>query len=225
MRALRYARIFLGLVCLAGPVSAQVFYKSPVIPAPILSAPDPEFDPQLSGATLAEQKALLVWSLRQGLLLGALQCHSQYPTLLTTSNYNALLSNHAAELAAAFRTLAAYFMRTINPAKDAQAALDQFATRTTSAYSTVTNQPGFCNTAGQIGRAALVVPRGQLAAFAMTRLGALRASLKAGGEAQFDILQPDAPMPVAPLPSMARRCWSKKGVYNARKCGELGQAN
>mgnify|MGYP000084182654 CR=1 FL=1 len=66
---------------------------------------------------------------------------------------------------------------------------------------------------------------GQLAAFAMTQLGALRASLKAEGEAQFDILQPDAPMPVAPLPSMARRCWSKKGVYNARKCGELGQAN
>lgn len=225
MRALRYARIYVGLMGLAGPASAQVFYKPPVIPAPVLSAPDPAFDPPLAGATLAEQKAQLVWSLRQGLLLGALQCHSQYPTLLTTSNYNALLSNHAAELAAAMRSLNGYFTRNYPSTKAAQAALDQFATRTTSVYSTVAAQPAFCDTAARIGRAALAVPRGQLAGFAMARLGTLRASLTAGGEQQFDILQPDAPLPHAPLPSLAPRCWSKKGVYNPAKCGEPGPGN
>ena len=227
MRVVRTAQFAVALGMLGGrlpPLQAEVFYKPPAIPAPVLSAPDPAFDPVMPRATPAEQKALLVWSLRQALLLGALQCHSQYPTLLTTSNYNALLSNHAAELTGAFRTLSGYFTRTLRQPKAAQDALDQFATRTTSVYSTVQSQAAFCYMAGQVGRESLAVPRGQLAGFAMTRLGALRASLKAGGEAQFDVLQPDARLPMRPLPSMAAGCWSKKGVYNARKCGEPGLA-
>ncbi len=227
MRIVRRAQFAVAFGLLGGgapPLQAAVFYKPPVISAPVLTAPDPAFDPLLPGATAVEQRAVLVWSLRQALLLGALQCHSQYPTLLATGNYNALLSNHAAELTGAFRTLSGYFTRTLRQPKAAQDALDQFATRTTSVYSTVQGQAAFCYMAGQVGRQSLAVPRGQLAGFAMTQLGALRASLKAGGEAQFDVLQPDARLPVRPLPSMAARCWSKQGIYNARKCGEPGLA-
>ena len=202
----------------AVPAAGEVFYKPPHIPPRPMTALEPGLGDSLSGATDAEQRAALVWSLRQGMLLGALQCHSQYPTLLTTANYNALLTNHAQELAGAYKAISGYFRRTEKGAMAAQRALDTYTTRSTTLYSTVRSQPNFCYTAGWIGRKALYVPRGGLAQLAMAHLGELRDSLKGGRDQQFLIPIVHNDIPVAGLPSLDKRCWSKKGEFNVRKC-------
>ena len=201
------------------PVSAQVFYAPPAIVAPPLTGLDPAFDLDMPGATRAEEQAALVWSLRQGLLLGALQCHSQYPALLTTDHYNALLTNHRQELAAAFQALNGYFRRTVKGMKPAQAALDQFVTRMTTRYSTVQSQPSFCHSAGMMGRRALFTPRGQLATLAWAHLAELRASLKVGQDQALKLMGAAGLVPTLSIPSMHKRCWSKKGFYKPQKCG------
>lgn len=205
-------------VQMAVPVSAQVFYEAPPLAARQLLTPDPLFDPDLPGANPAEQQAVLVWSLWQSLLLGALQCHTQYPTLLATGNYNALLTNHQEELGAAFKTLSGYFKRTQKNPKAAQSALDQFATRTTTAYSTVRGQQAFCHTAGWVGRRALFTPRGKLLSLAQDHLAELRQSLSAPGEQQFRFAPVANWLTLAPLPPMDPRCWDKKGRLNPKKC-------
>lgn len=207
-----------ALALVAAPAMAQVFYAPPPVPARPMTALDPSFDPLMPGATPAEQKAALVWSLRQGLLLGALQCHAQHPTLLATSNYNALLTNHASELGAAFSTISAYFKRTNKGAKAAQDALDRFATRLTTGYSTVQGQQSFCHTAGWIGRRALFTPRGMLGQFVSEHLAELRDSMKAGGEQQFRIARVQTGIPLHPIPSLAPKCWTKKNQFNTKKC-------
>ena len=100
MNMLRNALASLGLcgaLLLAAPASAQVFYEAPRLSPRLTTTLDPAFDPDLPGASAAEKQAVLVWSLRQALLLGALQRHTQYPTLLATSNYNALLTDNSAD--------------------------------------------------------------------------------------------------------------------------------
>ncbi len=220
-KTLRKAGVLLGMCVaaqLAVPSSAQVFYEPPrLTPRPTLAL-DPTFDPDLPGASTSEKQAVLVWSLRQGLLLGALQCHTQYPTLLSTSNYNALLTNHQGELASAFRVLTDYFKRTHKDAKAAQTALDQFATRTTTVYSTVRGQQAFCHTAGWVGRRALFTPRGQLSGLASDHLSELRQSLTAPGEQQFRFAPVANWLTLPPRPSMEARCWDKKGRFNIKKC-------
>jgi hypothetical protein len=207
------------LITGAAPATAEVFYKPPAIPARLLAEPDPSFDPDLPGATDKEKQAQLVWSLRQGLLLGALQCHTQYPTLLTTSNYNALLTNHAKELAGTLTALNGYFKRVLKQPKAAQVAFDQFATRTTTVYSTVGGQKAFCHTVGSIGRRALFTPKGMLGQFAKEHLGQLRASLNGGQEQQFRIPLVHREVPIEALPPLDNRCWTKKNAFNTKKCG------
>ncbi|MEY3658855.1 MAG: hypothetical protein RL425_1616 [Pseudomonadota bacterium] len=217
----RIALASLGLCAalhMAAPASAQVFYEAPrLTPRPITTL-DPAFDPDLPGASPAEKQAVLVWSLRQALLLGALQCHTQYPTLLATSNYNALLTNHQGELASAFKAITDYFKRTQKDAKAAQIALDRFATRTTTVYSTVRGQQAFCNTAGWVGRRAVFSPRGSLSALASAHLGELRQSLTAPGEQKFRFTPIHGLLSLPALPSMNPRCWDKKNRFNAKKC-------
>lgn len=203
----------------AAPLSAQVFYAPPPVPAQLMTTLDPAFDPAMPGATPAEERAVLVWSLRQGLLLGALQCHTQHPTLLTTSHYNTLLTNHAAELSSAFNTISGYFKRTQKGAKAAQDALDRFATRMTTSYSTVQGQQSFCHTAGWVGRRAIFAPRGLLSQVAIEHLGALRNSLKGAGEQQFRIPRVHVGLPITPLPSLDPKCWTKRNTFNEKKCG------
>lgn len=223
MRISRSVSMSLGAALLlqaAAPAAAEVFYKPPEIPARVLTGPDPDFDPALPGATPAEQQALLVWSLRQGLLLGALQCHTQYPTLLTTANYNALLTNHAKELGGALKALTGYFKRTVKGVKQSQIAFDQFATRTTTSYSTVRGQQAFCYTAGWLGRRALFTPKGGLGQLASDHLAELRESIKGGREQQFRMPIVHDEVPIAALPSLDARCWTKKDAFNFKKCGE-----
>lgn len=199
------------------PASAQVFYKPPSFTAKPVTALDPGFDPHMPGATPAEQKAVLTWSLRQALLLGALQCHTQYPTLLATGNYNALLTNHGEELGKAFSTIGGYFKRTKKAPKAAQSALDAFATKMTTSYSTVRGQLGFCHTTGWVGRRALFTPRGQLHTLATEHLGELREALKPSIEQQFRGVNVGAWLYSRRLPSMADGCW-KKNKYDPKKC-------
>ncbi|MFM7027922.1 MAG: hypothetical protein ACKOXK_04505 [Chakrabartia sp.] len=223
MRVAQTLSLFLSaalLVQASAPVAAEVFYKPPEIPARPMTAPEPGFDEDLPEATETEQRAALVWSLRQGLLLGALQCHVQYPTLLTTTNYNALLTNHSKELMGAYKALSGYFRRTVKGAVAAQDALDRYATRSTTVYSTVRGQQTFCYTAGWLGRKALSTPRGGLAELAMAHLGELRDSLKGGRDQQFYFPIVHDEVPVVGLPPLDKKCWTKKDEFNFRKCPE-----
>ena len=205
------------LTGMAVPAAAQVFYKPPEFVAKPMTSLEPGFDPVMPGATPAEQSAVLTWSLRQALLLGALQCHTQFPTLLATPNYNALLTNHGEELAKAFTTISGYFKRTKKAPKAAQAALDGFATKMTTGYSTVRGQNGFCHTAGWVGRRALFTPRGRLSTLAVEHLAELRAALKPSIEQQFRAPNIGSWLATKPLPSFDEKCW-KKNMYNAKKC-------
>jgi len=221
MNMLRNARASLGL-CLAlhmaAPASAQVFYEAPSLTPRPTTTLDPAFDPDLPGASATEKQAVLVWSLRQALLLGALQCHTQYPTLLATSNYNAVLTNHQGELASAFKAITDYFKRTQKNPKAAQTALDRFATRTTTVYSTVRGQQAFCNTAGWVGRRAVFTPRGSLSVLASEHLAELRQSLTAPGEQRFRFAPTSSTLTPPALPSMDGRCGDKKDRFNLKKC-------
>lgn len=201
------------------PAAAQVFYEAPRLSPRLTTTLDPAFDPDLPGASAAEKQAVLVWSLRQALLLGALQCHTQYPTLLATSNYNALLTNHQGELASAFKAITYYFKRTHKNPKAAQTALDRFATRTTTVYSTVRGQQAFCNTAGWVGRRAVFTPRGSLSVLASEHLAELRQSLTAAGEQRFRFAPTSSMLTPPAVPSMSPRCWDKKDRFNSKKCG------
>src|SRR3546814_4087726 len=69
----------------------------------------------------------MVWTLRAAMNVAALQCEFE-PTLLTRTNYNAMLKDHKAELAASIDTLLAYFVRTNGKNKrQGQSALDHFS--------------------------------------------------------------------------------------------------
>jgi len=219
MRLSRFALPALAAAFFATvPAGAQVFYKPPVFTPKLVTALDSGFDPAMPGATADEQQAVLTWSLRQALLLGALQCHTQYPTLLATGNYNALLTNHNEELTKAFNTISGYFKRTRKAPKVAQAALDGFATKMTTSYSTVRGQLGFCHTAGWVGRRALFTPRGKLATLATEHLGELREALKPSIEQQFRAPNIGTWLYTRPFPSFAATCWDRKDRYNQKKC-------
>src|SRR3546814_14038564 len=117
--------------------------------------------------------------MRAGLNVAALQCQFE-PTLLTLSNYNAMIAHHDDELANAFSTLTSYFKRV--EGKRGQNALDQYGTRIYLGYSTVSAQYNFCETAASIGRDAIFQPRGTLYQLAQKRIGELRNALVPHGE-------------------------------------------
>jgi hypothetical protein len=172
---------------------------------------EPGYGTPLPGATPSEQKAALLWNMRSGLNLAALQCGFE-PLLRTEKNYNAMLSDHREELAVAYNILSAHFKRTTKTPAAAQKALDTYGTRTISSFSTVRGQLGFCQTAGNVGRAALSAPRGSLNIVASERLRSLYNSQKYQPEQQFRGLR------IAPvrLPDMSDSCWNKKGKYVCR---------
>jgi hypothetical protein len=196
---------------LPGAASAAFFWKAPDLRGePVTGAEPGVITGPLEGATPAELRAALLWNLRSGLNVAALQCQFD-PTLLTRNQYNALLENHRPELADAYRVLSNYFTRTDK--KGGQTKLDQYGTRTYSGFSTVLAQLTFCETASSIGRQAIFAPRGQLHRVAELRMRELRNSLKLGGEQQFLFWIP----PYTPLlPPFANECWDKKGELRSR---------
>lgn len=198
----------------AAPASAQFYWKPAEVSGLPLAGYEPGIGVPLPGATPAEQKAAITWNVRSALNVAALQCGFE-PTLRTLENYNAMLTNHNAELGAAFNTLSAYFKRTSKTAALGQKALDSFGTKTYSGFSTVQSQLEFCSTAGRVGRIALFTPRGRFVTMSEEHLRELRNALRRTGEQQFRFSRPSIRVR---YPNFDDRCWKKKNKYNPA-CG------
>lgn len=211
LRLLKIAAATVAAALLPAAASAAFFWKAPDLRGePVTGAEPGVLTGTLPGATPAELRAALVWNLRSGLNVAALQCQFE-PTLLTRNQYNAMLDNHRAELADAYRVLSNYFTRTDR--KGGQTKLDQYGTRTYSSFSTVLAQYTFCETASAIGSQAIFAPKGQLYRVAEQRMRELRKSLSLAGEQQFIFWVP----PYTPvLPPFAHDCWDKSNELRGR---------
>ena len=194
------------------PASAQFFFKPKDLRGTPVTGAEPDIGQPLPGATGEEQRAAVAWNMRAALNVAALQCQFE-PTLNTVANYNAILTDHQAELKTTYTMLTKYFVRVNKTTKAGQTALDQFGTRTYSSFATVAAQYNFCKVAGEIGREALFVPRGGFAQLSLDRMRELRNSLTPWGEQQFY-----GSLPYAALPRFDEACW-KKGSFVEAKCG------
>jgi hypothetical protein len=189
---------------LPSSASASFFWKAPDLRgAPVTGAEPGVITGPLAGATPAELRAALLWNLRSGLNVAALQCQFD-ETLLTRRQYNVLLDNHRTELAGAYQVLSNYFKRTDK--KGGQTNLDRYGTRTYSGFSTVQGQLTFCQTASSVGREAIWAKKGELYRVAENRMRELRNSLVLGGEQQFVRY---FPVVTAHFVSLDSRCWRK----------------
>lgn len=165
-----------GMAALAPTgAAAQLFLDDPEFPNGPIQASDPLVGLPIPGATPAEYEAHLLWNLRSGLNVAALQCQFS-PWLRTVANYNAFLDHHAGELATAYEALTGYFNR-LHGAREGPRKFDAYSTQTYNDYSTFRAQFGFCQTASEIGKQALATPKGQLQQVATNRMRELRGSL------------------------------------------------
>lgn len=199
------------------PAHAQFFMKSKDFSDAPITGSEAGVGQVLPGATPEELKAAVTWNMRAALNVAALQCQFE-PTLNVVANYNAIMTDHKAELKQSYDTLTAYFKRSNKTAKAGQTALDQFGTRAYSTFATVSAQYNFCQTANEIGRDAVFAPRGTLGALALARTKELRNSLVPWGEQRFPRF--DSAMSPS-MPRMDAICWSKKGEWVKKKCGEM----
>lgn len=167
-----------GLASLAlawpGAAAAQLFLNDPPFRTGPIEASDPLVGIPLPGANPAEQRAHLLWNLRAGLNVAALQCQFS-PYLRTVANYNGLLAHHSRELATTYTTLEAYFRR-VNGSTGPR-RFDEYSTQTYNNFSTLQAQLGFCQTASRIGKEALARRKGELGLVASARMRELRSSL------------------------------------------------
>lgn len=211
--------IALTLAGLSQPAAAQFFWLPPdLTTAPFTDASAP-LALGMPGANPAELRAGLVWNLRAALNVAALQCQFE-PTLLSISNYNAMIAHHDAEFDAAQAGVLSYFQRTVGKGRPGQAASDQYGTRIYSGYSTVQAQRGFCLAAAEVGRQAIFTDRGKLYEVAQRGLPMIKKSLVFAGEQVY--VDPGRTYSVA-LPSLDPKCWKKgallatcQAAYNAQ---------
>ncbi|AEI38557.1 MAG: hypothetical protein ABF461_05950 [Zymomonas mobilis subsp. pomaceae] len=210
-------------VLTAGLVSAGLLGTAPVIastgylfwsPHNFSGKPVKDNDPSivipLVRATAAEERANLVWTLRAGLNVAALQCQFS-PILESAQNYNQILSSHKRELAVAYTQLGAYFRRT--GGRFWQTKFDQHSTQTYNHFSTLQAQLSFCDTASSIATEAITHPRGQLYLLAEKRMQEFKNSLVP----VRDVLAPTMPATASlPLPPFNTECWDKTRLV--RKC-------
>ncbi len=158
----------------AAPAAAQLFLYDPSFQSGPIEANDPIVGLAIPGATAAEYRAHLLWNLRSGLNVAALQCQFS-PYLRTVDNYNAILAHHSRELASAYQTLEGYFRRVHGRIGPRQ--FDQYSTQTYNNFSTLQAQLGFCQTAARIAKEALTRRKGELHLVAAARMRELRSSL------------------------------------------------
>ncbi len=182
MNVSRYkgARAVLAGLALAAPAAApaQLFLNNPVFQAGQIEASDPLVGLPLPGATPVEYRAHLLWNLRAGLNVAALQCQFS-PYLRTVANYNAIIiAHHSRELAAAYTTLEGYFRRVNGRTGPRQ--FDIYSTQTYNNFSTLQAQLGFCQTAARIAKEALADAPGELGQLATARMRELREQPGAG---------------------------------------------
>jgi hypothetical protein len=197
-----------------GTAKSQLFLSQPDFrPSPIQGS-DPLVGLPIPGATPAEYRSHLLWNLRAGLNVAALQCQfSNY--LRAVPNYNGFLAHHSTELAAAYTTLNNYFKR-VHGAAAGQKKFDDYSTSTYNNFSAAQAMMGFCQTATNITKAALATPKGQLAGLAERRMRELRNSLIPAWDSRpaynpYRIRQ-------ASFPPLAAECWDKKNRLRIR-CG------
>ncbi|MEA3054377.1 MAG: hypothetical protein QOG72_3280 [Sphingomonadales bacterium] len=197
----------------AAPAPAQLYISQPDLRAASIEPSDPLVGLPLPGATAAEYRAHLLWNLRAGLNVAALQCQfSDY--LRAVPNYNGLLAHHSVELAAAYTALNNYYKRTLGA--KGQKAFDDYSTITYNNWSSAQAQQIFCQTATNITKSALAAPKGQLFPLAQSRLRELRNALVP----VYDPRPAYRPylIRLKPLPPMAAECYTKKDLLR-RACG------
>ena len=206
-RASRRWTVMLGGVALVGlacPAQAYLFWTKPSLAGPPATGGEPGITLPMPGAQPKELEANLVWTMRAGLNVAALQCQFA-PALRTVENYNNMLKQHGVELQATYATLGAYFKRT--GGKTWQTAFDSYTTSTYNSFSTLRAQLIFCETAASIGKETLESPRGQLAHIAAERMREFRNSLVPLGDMAFAIRE--VPMQFDPI--VDPRCYNKRG--------------
>lgn len=176
-RMVKGAMMAVAAVAAALPAgaSAQLFLNDPQFQAGPIEATDPLVGLPIPGATPDEYRAHLVWNLRSGLNVAALQCQFS-PWLRAVNNYNALLDHHSVELADAYSDLTGYFKR-LHGNREGLRKFDDYSTQTYNNFSTMQAQMGFCQTATEIAKLALRAPKGRLHEVAAANMRELRSSL------------------------------------------------
>jgi hypothetical protein len=199
---------------IATPASAQFYMNDPGFEKGPIQGNDPLVGLPIPDATPAEYRAHLLWNMRAGLNVAALQCQFS-PYLRTVDNYNGLLAHHSKELASAYTAMNAYFKRT--KGAGGQKAFDDYTTITYNNFSTMQAQLGFCQTAASIGKEALTKPKGQLGTLAEQRMRELRSSLVPSYKPTMIPYNPYA-IRLAPVPPLQDDCWTKRNELKVR-CG------
>lgn len=194
------------------PAAAQLFLHQPDFKSGPIEASDPLVGLPLPGASAGEYRAHLLWNLRAGLNVAALQCQFS-PYLRAVANYNGFLAHHSVELAGAYTTLNGYFKR-VHGAVKGQKLFDDYSTITYNNFSTLQAQIGFCQTATNIAKSALATPKGQLHAVAQKRMRELRNSLIPA----YDRGPAYNPFVIrhAVIPPLGADCWTKKNELRDR---------
>ena len=198
---------------------AQLFLSQPNFAVGPIEGSDPMVGLPIPGATPAEYRAHLLWNLRAGLNVAALQCQfSAY--LRAVDNYNGILAHHNKELAEAYTTLNNYFKRVQKDPKKGQKAFDDYTTITYNNFSTLQAQYGFCQTSSAIAREALLRPKGELYATAQGRMRELRGSLIPAYDQRL-VYNPYDVARVA-LPPFQSDCWDRNGNLLPRCAAAYG---
>ena len=158
----------IGAFWLTAPTAApaQLFVNDPVLQTGPIEGNDPLVGLAIPGATPAEYRAHLIWNLRSGLNVAALQCQFS-PFLRTVENYNAFLVHHGTELAAAYTAPEGYFRRIAG--RNGPRNVDQHSTQTDNNFWTLSAQLGVCQTASRRAKEVLARPKGKLGRFATAR--------------------------------------------------------
>ncbi|MDB5671144.1 MAG: hypothetical protein JWO25_2103 [Alphaproteobacteria bacterium] len=204
----------MAVLAMAVPHSAgaQLFLTQPDFKPGPISPDDPLVGRPIPGATQAEYRAILLWNMRAGLNVAALQCQFA-PSLRTVGNYNAILAQHSVEMANAYQVIEGYFKKIGGPVKGPR-LFDDYTTITYNNWSTMQAQLGFCQTAASVGRAALAAPKGELFTVAQKRMRELRNSLIP----MSDFAAPYNPWAIqinAKLPPLDPQCYDKKDQLKA----------
>ena len=209
-RAKRLVLVGLAALAWSAPVSAQLFLREPAFQSGTIEATDPMVGLPMPGATPNEYRAHLVWNLRSGLNVAALQCQFS-PYLRTVDNYNAILAHHSTELNNAYQALEGYFRRVHG--RTGPRRFDDYSTQTYNNFASLQAQLGFCQTAAGIAKEALTRRKGEFHQLAAARMRELRSSLQPTTEA-FSFLR--MPVQLAPL-SLVPDC-SRLDRRERRRC-------
>jgi hypothetical protein len=203
-RTLGPALCFGALAGLAGPAQAYLFWSKPAITGAPAAGGERGITLPMPGAQPKELQAGLVWTMRAGLNVAALQCQFA-PALRTVENYNNMLRQHGPELQATYATLGAYFKRVSG--KTWQNAMDDFTTKTYNSFSTLQAQLIFCETASSIASETLEQSRGHLGEIAAERMREFRNSLVPIGDQVFAMHNSNVQFD----PIVDPRCYNKRG--------------